>query len=134
MIFIFSTVFCQFSTIQQSDPVTHIYVCVHIHSFSHIILHHASSQVTRYSSQCYTAGSHCLSKKHGILHRFACHPHAGAIVLILVYVLPKRAPDGFLKKKLKKLMSVVLQYCVSFSRVIPIYMNFIYSLYMNCKT
>ena len=29
------TVFCQFSTVQQSDPVTHKY----IHSFSHIILH-----------------------------------------------------------------------------------------------
>ena len=35
---------------------THIYV----HSFSNI-LHHASSQVTRYSSQCHKAGSHCLS-------------------------------------------------------------------------
>ena len=30
------TVFSQFSTVQQSDPVTHI----HIHSFSHFILHH----------------------------------------------------------------------------------------------
>ena len=33
------TVFCQFSTVQQGDPVTH--TCVH--SFSHIILHHAPS-------------------------------------------------------------------------------------------
>ena len=37
------TVFCQFSTVQQNDPVTHTY----IHSFSHIILHHVPSQVTR---------------------------------------------------------------------------------------
>ena len=35
---------CQFSTVQQSDPVTHTYT----HSFSHIILQHAPSQVTRY--------------------------------------------------------------------------------------
>ena len=34
---IWFTVFCQFSTVQQGDPVTHAY----IHSFSHIImLHH----------------------------------------------------------------------------------------------
>ena len=33
----------------------------HIHSFSHIILHHVPPQVTRYSSPCYTAESHCLS-------------------------------------------------------------------------
>ena len=52
------TEFCQFSTVQQSDPVTH----TSIHSFSYIImLHHALSQVIKYSSQCYTAGSHCLS-------------------------------------------------------------------------
>ena len=46
------TVFYQFSAIQQGDPVTHTY----IYSFSPIILHHAPSQTTRYSSQCYTAG------------------------------------------------------------------------------
>ena len=51
------TVFFQLSTIQQSDPV--IYTSIYI--FSHIILHHAPSQVIRYSSQSYTAGSHCLS-------------------------------------------------------------------------
>ena len=32
-----------------------------MHSFSHSILHHSSSQVTRHSSLCYTAGSHCWS-------------------------------------------------------------------------
>ena len=31
------TVFCQFSTAQQVDPVTHTY----IHSFSHTILYHS---------------------------------------------------------------------------------------------
>ena len=39
--------FCQFSIVRQSDPVMHTYI-----SFSHIILHHALSQVTGYSSQC----------------------------------------------------------------------------------
>ena len=33
----------------------------HTHSFSHIILHHVPSQVTRCSPLCYTARSHCLS-------------------------------------------------------------------------
>ena len=33
------TVFCQFSTVQESDPMTH--TC--IHSFSHVILHCAPS-------------------------------------------------------------------------------------------
>ena len=45
------TVFCQFSTVQQSVPVTHTYT----HCFSHIILHHVPPQVTRYSSLCYMA-------------------------------------------------------------------------------
>ena len=43
------TVFFQFSTVQQSDPVIHIYIHTYIHthlSFSHIILHHVPSQVT----------------------------------------------------------------------------------------
>ena len=35
------------SAVQQSDPVTHIYIL-----FSHIILHHVPSQVTGYSSLC----------------------------------------------------------------------------------
>ena len=49
----------------------------HIHSFSHIILHCAPSQVTRYSSQCNTAGSHCLSIPNAIVcinPRFPVHP------------------------------------------------------------
>ena len=43
------------STVQQSDPVIHIY----IRSFSYIILHHVPSQGTRCSSRCSTARSHC---------------------------------------------------------------------------
>ena len=39
--------------VQQSDPVTHI----HTFFFSN----YPPSQVTRYSSLCYIAGSHCLS-------------------------------------------------------------------------
>ena len=49
------TVFCQFSVAQQADPVTH--TCI----LSFFSYYHAPSQVTRRSSQCYTAGSHCLS-------------------------------------------------------------------------
>ena len=48
-------IFCQFSAAQRGDPVTH--TCTHSF-FSH---DHAPSQVTRQSSQCYIAGSHCLS-------------------------------------------------------------------------
>ena len=62
MIFIFSIIAgFQLSVfyVQQGDPGTHTY----IHSFSHIILHHVPSQVTRYSFQCYTVGSHCLSMR-----------------------------------------------------------------------
>ena len=33
---------------------------MYIHSFSHIILHHVSSQVIGYSYLCYTTGPHCL--------------------------------------------------------------------------
>ena len=50
------TVFCQFLLYSK---VTQSYI--HICSFSYITLHHVPSQVTRYSSLCYTAGSHCLS-------------------------------------------------------------------------
>ena len=52
-------VFCQIPTVQQSDPVSHTRGHTHTPSFSHII-HHAPSQVTRYVSQCYTAGDPIL--------------------------------------------------------------------------
>ena len=48
------TVFCQFPTVHQGDPVTH--TCIH----SFFSYYHAPSQVTSYSSQCYTARPHCL--------------------------------------------------------------------------
>ena len=54
--------FCQFCTAQQGDPVTD--TCIHSF-FSH---YHAPSQVTRQSSQCYTARFHCLTitkENHG---------------------------------------------------------------------
>ena len=41
----------------ESHTLTH----THIHSFSDIMLDLAPSQVTRYSSQCYTGAYHCLS-------------------------------------------------------------------------
>ena len=37
------------------------HTCIYIHSFSHNIFHHVQSQVTRYISLRYRAGSHCLS-------------------------------------------------------------------------
>ena len=49
------TMVCPFSTVQQGDPVTH--TCIDS-LFSH---YQAPSQVTRYSFQGYTAGSHYLS-------------------------------------------------------------------------
>ena len=62
MIFIFSILVgleCSVSFLLYSKvPQWHTHT--HTRSFSHIILHHAPSQVTRYGSQCYTAGSHCL--------------------------------------------------------------------------
>ena len=65
------TEFHQFSTIQQGDPVTHI--CMHSF-FSH---YHAPSQVTRHSSQCYTAGYHCLSIPKAIgLHLLIQNSHS----------------------------------------------------------
>ena len=36
------------------------YTCIYIYSSSHIIFHHAPSQVTKYSYLFYRAGSHCL--------------------------------------------------------------------------
>jgi len=58
------------SSVQQSDPVIYIYDFFshhHIYSFSHIIPYRVPSQVTRYSSLCYTAGSHCLSTPNAIV-------------------------------------------------------------------
>ena len=71
MIFIFSiivgTVFSQYSMVQQSDPISLSFT--HTHSFSHIILHHAPSLVTRYGSLCYTAGiSLLIHSKCSSLH------------------------------------------------------------------
>ena len=51
------TVFCQFSTVQHSDPLTH--TC--IHSFSHTIFHHFLTQNLGHSSLSCTVGPHCLS-------------------------------------------------------------------------
>ena len=44
-----------FSTVEHGDPVAHTY---RRSFFSHC---HAPSSVTRHSSQCYAAGSHCIS-------------------------------------------------------------------------
>ena len=48
------TVFCQFSTVLQNYPVSlsHTHTHIHIYSLSHIILHYAPSQVTKYISPC----------------------------------------------------------------------------------
>ena len=40
----------------------------YVYSFSHITLHHVPSQVTRYSTFCYAAGSHCLYNLFFLIH------------------------------------------------------------------
>ena len=55
------TVFCQF-LLYSKVTQPHKY----IHSFSHIILHHVPSQVTRYSSLCCIAGSQTPSPSHSL--------------------------------------------------------------------
>ena len=57
-----------FTTFRQFllySKVTQAYI--YILSFSHLFLHHIPSQVTRYSSLRYTAGSHCLSSLNAIV-------------------------------------------------------------------
>ena len=49
--------FCQFSTVEQ---VIQLHIFIYILYLSNIILHYTPLQVTRCSSQCYTAGFHCL--------------------------------------------------------------------------
>jgi len=53
--------FLLYSKVTQSYIYIHTHTHKHTHSFSYIILHHVPSQVTGYSSLCYTAGSHCLA-------------------------------------------------------------------------
>ena len=82
---------CQFllyrKWLRHTRTHTHIYIYIHIytyiyiyiyiymsvHSFSHIILHCVPSQVTRCSSLCYIAGSHCFSTPNAIV--YICQPH-----------------------------------------------------------
>ena len=45
---------CQFLLYSK---VTQSYTHIYMHSFSHVILHRIPSQVTRWSSLCYTTGS-----------------------------------------------------------------------------
>ena len=54
---------CSVNFCRTAKWPSYTYIC--IHSFSHIILHHVPSQMTRYSSLCHTAGSH-----------FSCTPNA----------------------------------------------------------
>ena len=66
---------------QQSDSVMYIY--------SDILFHYGLLQDIEYSSLCYTVGPCCLSilytvEKCGLLHEFACHPCAGAMLIFSV--------------------------------------------------
>ena len=54
------TRFCQFSTVQQIDPVARIHIYILFLTLSSIMLHR--------SSQCSTVGSHCLSSLNVIVH------------------------------------------------------------------
>ena len=47
--------------------ISFLFKNVCIYSFSHVILHPVPSQVIRYSSLCYTVGSHCLSTPNAIV-------------------------------------------------------------------
>ena len=60
----FSIFFPQFINVVVYHRIS-FFLTFYLHSFSHIILHHVPSQVTWYSSLCYTAGSHCLSIPFG---------------------------------------------------------------------
>ena len=53
--------FCHFLLYNKVNIYIIIYTHTHTHTFSHIILLYVPLQVTRCSSLCYTAGSHCLS-------------------------------------------------------------------------
>ena len=50
------------SAVQQSDPGI-----LYTLSFFYFTIHHILLQVIRYSSLCYTAGSHCLSISNAIV-------------------------------------------------------------------
>ena len=56
------TMFCQFLLYRKVSQLS-----IYIHSFSHIIFHHVSLQVTRYRSLCYIAGHHCLPTRNAIV-------------------------------------------------------------------
>jgi len=67
--------FCQFllySKVTQSLTHTHTYIYAYINYFSHIILHRAPSQVTSYSSLCYTAGP--IAYPHQMQQFASTHP------------------------------------------------------------
>ena len=64
LFFYYSWFTCSFNFCCTSKWPSHTYVRT---SFSDIIVHHVPSQVTRYSSLCYTAGSHCLSTPNAIV-------------------------------------------------------------------
>jgi len=64
-LFLYYSWFAVFCHLLLYSKVTQSYI--YIHSFSHIILHHVSSQVTRYSSLCHTAGYHCLPIPNAIV-------------------------------------------------------------------
>ena len=70
--------FCQVSTVEQSDPGTHhpnhprpTPIHVRILFFFHITLRCAPSKVTRCSSHWFTAWAHCIPTPHAILCTFS---------------------------------------------------------------
>ena len=82
------------------------YAYIYIYILFLIIFYNVLSQVIGYSFLCYTEGLYCLSILNVIVciyqkiwnaSEFACHPCAGAMLIlsvfvpVLVYVLPKRA-------------------------------------------
>ena len=73
VIFFFKFIFCKiliFSIIVDLQCYVSFYCSAKLPSriyVTHIILHHVPLQVTRYSSLCYSAGSHYLSTPNAIV-------------------------------------------------------------------
>ena len=74
LVFIFSIIvglqysinFLPYSKMTQSHTHTHTHMHIYV-LFLILFLHCAPSQVTRYSTLCYTAGSHCLSIPNSVV-------------------------------------------------------------------
>ena len=77
------TVFCRFSTVQQSDLVTHTY----IHYFSHIIFHHASDLIPHCEED---AGEAWLAYQQGCLYQETLQKHYPCYMYSITFTLHQK--------------------------------------------